>query len=49
MSAITRCSQHCIGGPNQCSKTRKQNGIRIENKLFDDMVTYTENHTEYTE
>lgn len=34
--------QHYNGDPNQCNKTRKQNYIRIENKLFDDIVIYTE-------
>lgn len=42
--------QHYYGVPNQCNKTRKQNDIRIENnKLFDDIVIYTESPTEYTE
>lgn len=41
--------RHYNGCPNQQSKTRKQNCIRTENKLCDDMVIYTESPTDYTE
>lgn len=49
MSTITMFIQYYIGGLNQCNKTRKQNDIRVKNKLFDDMVIYTERPTKYTE
>lgn len=34
--------KHYIGGLNQYNKTRKPNGAKIYNKLFDDIVIYTE-------
>lgn len=39
--------KHYNRSPTQCSKTRKQNHMRIENKLFDDTVIYIESPIAY--
>lgn len=50
MASTTMFTQHYSGGPNQqTNKTRKQNCVRTENKLLDDVVIYTESPTDYTE